>query len=137
MSKSRISRGGIAPPHGLMRPARSSSRTLRPRLARSVAAVAPDGPPPTTTASNSLDFGRISPSCDRNCHYIASPYRGPCRSAMNPDRHRRGDDEETGFRGKDGRIRKRRRRQQKAGDIARHRSEEAAEAECKGLSRTP
>ena len=30
MSKSRISRGGIAPPQGLMRPARSSSSTERP-----------------------------------------------------------------------------------------------------------
>ena len=51
MSKSAISRGGIAPPQGLMRPARSSSATLWPARARSAAAVAPDGPPPTTTTS--------------------------------------------------------------------------------------
>ncbi len=51
MPKSRISRGGIAPPHGLIRPARSSSTTERPARASSVAAVEPDGPPPTTTAS--------------------------------------------------------------------------------------
>jgi flavin-dependent dehydrogenase len=42
-------------PHHLMvakaRSARSSSSTVRPALARSVAAVAPAGPPPTTTAS--------------------------------------------------------------------------------------
>ena len=44
MAKSRISRGGIAPPQGLVRPARSSSRTPRPRRARSCAAVAPVGP---------------------------------------------------------------------------------------------
>ena len=43
MSKSRISRGGIAPPHGLIRPARSSSSTERPADARSAAAVAPGG----------------------------------------------------------------------------------------------
>ena len=51
MSKSWISRGGIAPPQGLMRPARSSSSTLWPWRARSSAAVAPAGPPPTTTTS--------------------------------------------------------------------------------------
>ena len=51
MSKSRMRRGGIAPPHGLMRPARSSSATLRPRPARSLAAVAPAGPPPITITS--------------------------------------------------------------------------------------
>ena len=51
MRKSRISRGGMAPPQGLMRPARSSSSTLRPARARSSAAVAPEGPPPTTTTS--------------------------------------------------------------------------------------
>ena len=46
MAKSAISRGGIAPPQGLIRPARSSSATRRPARARSSAAVAPDGPPP-------------------------------------------------------------------------------------------
>ena len=51
ISKSLIKRGGIAPPHGLIRPARSSKRTLCPILAKSPAAVAPAGPPPTTTAS--------------------------------------------------------------------------------------
>ena len=51
MSKSLISRGGIAPPQGLMRPLLSMSATLRPRFARSLAAVAPAGPPPTTTMS--------------------------------------------------------------------------------------
>ena len=51
MSNSWMSRGGIAPPHGLIRPARSSSSTERPICARSFAAVAPAGPPPTTTAS--------------------------------------------------------------------------------------
>jgi 2-polyprenyl-6-methoxyphenol hydroxylase-like FAD-dependent oxidoreductase len=51
MSKSAMSWGGIAPPHGLMRPARSSSRVRRPRRAASCAAVAPAGPPPITTTS--------------------------------------------------------------------------------------
>jgi hypothetical protein len=49
--KSAIRRGGIAPPQGLMRPARSSNNTLWPRCANSCAAVAPEGPPPTTTTS--------------------------------------------------------------------------------------
>ena len=43
IAKSRIRRGGIAPPQGLMRPARSRSATLRPARARSAAAVAPAG----------------------------------------------------------------------------------------------
>ena len=41
----------MAPPQGFMRPARSSSKTLRPRRTKSSAAVAPDGPPPTTITS--------------------------------------------------------------------------------------
>jgi hypothetical protein len=51
MSKSVIRRGGMAPPQGLIRPSRSSIATLRPASARSCAAVAPEGPPPTTTTS--------------------------------------------------------------------------------------
>jgi hypothetical protein len=51
ISKSAIMRGGTAPPQGLIRPARSSMATLRPARARSSAAVAPEGPPPTTTTS--------------------------------------------------------------------------------------
>jgi len=51
IAKSLISRGGMAPPQGLMRPSRSSSSTLRPCRAISWAAVAPAGPPPITTAS--------------------------------------------------------------------------------------
>src|SRR5450432_1437722 len=136
MSKSRISRGGIAPPQGLIRPARSSNRTLRPKLARSCAAVAPDGPPPTTTTSNSSEIG-ILPSRDRNFPDIALPYRAPCRLTMNPGRHHGSDDEETRFRGKDYRIRKRRRRQHISGDVTRQRSQEAAETERKRLRRTP
>jgi hypothetical protein len=50
-SKSTRSCGGTAPPHGFTRPALSSSSTVRPRLASSCAAVAPEGPPPITTAS--------------------------------------------------------------------------------------
>jgi hypothetical protein len=57
IANSRINRGGTAPPHGLMRPALSSSSTLRPARARSQAAVAPAGPPPTTTVSKV--FSRI------------------------------------------------------------------------------
>ena len=52
MAKSAISRGGIAPPQGLMRPSRSISATRRPARASRSAAVAPDGPPPTTTTSH-------------------------------------------------------------------------------------
>jgi hypothetical protein len=52
MENSSISFGGMAPPQGLIRPARSSRHTFAPSRARSVAAVAPAGPPPTTTASN-------------------------------------------------------------------------------------
>ena len=63
ISKSFIARGGIAPPQGLMRPARSSSNTRRPRRAKSSAAVAPAGPPPTTTTSN----------C--SCALMMSPHR--------------------------------------------------------------
>ena len=51
ISNSSMSFGGIAPPQGLIRPARSSRHTDLPSRARSVAAVAPDGPPPTTTTS--------------------------------------------------------------------------------------
>ena len=47
----RIRRGGIAPPQGLMRPARSSSSTRLPAAPGRSAAVAPAGPPPTTTTS--------------------------------------------------------------------------------------
>ena len=43
MSKSRMARGGMAPPQGLIRPARSSSATRAPDRARSSAAVAPAG----------------------------------------------------------------------------------------------
>jgi hypothetical protein len=61
MSKSRISRGGIAPPQGLIRPALSSSATSRPAFARTSAAIAPAGPPPTTTTSNTRSA--IASSC--------------------------------------------------------------------------
>jgi len=51
ISNSSSRQGGIAPPHGLMRKPRSSSKTLCPCWARSCAAVAPEGPPPTTIVS--------------------------------------------------------------------------------------
>src|SRR5210317_764250 len=54
MSKSAISLGGIAPPHGLIRSQRSIRATLIPWADRSCAAVAPLGPPPITTTSNIL-----------------------------------------------------------------------------------
>ena len=51
IAKSLIKRGGIAPPQGLIRPRLSSSNTFLPFLASVSAAVAPAGPPPTTTTS--------------------------------------------------------------------------------------
>ncbi len=87
MSKSRISRGGMAPPQGLMRPALSSSSTRRPWRARSCAAVAPDGPPPTTTASkvsSALAIG-VSPPQLRDTAKLPRAMRGagarPIRAA--------------------------------------------------------
>ena len=50
---SSINTGGIAPPQGLIRDPRSSNNTLWPSRANSFAAVLPEGPPPTITASNS------------------------------------------------------------------------------------
>ena len=76
MSKSRIARGGMAPPHGLMRPALSSRMTEWPRLARSVAAVAPAGPPPTTTTS------KVS------CPLMAHPLPVPAAKLSSPVRIR-------------------------------------------------
>ena len=51
IANSLMSCGGMAPPHGLIRRDPSNSNTERPRRASSVAAVAPAGPPPTTTVS--------------------------------------------------------------------------------------
>src|SRR3954467_12991343 len=68
MAKALTQRGGIAPPQGLIRPARSSSATRRPAFAASCAAVAPDGPPPTTTRSKVTSPHILSaPACLMSC----------------------------------------------------------------------
>ena len=62
-----------------MRPARSMSATLRPRLARSSAAVAPDGPPPTTMTSKiSSAAMAFAPS---------ALLKDPCRKRAVPPHH--------------------------------------------------
>ena len=54
MAKCSSAAVGMAPPHGLMRPARSISATERCVRASRSAAVAPAGPPPTTATSTSV-----------------------------------------------------------------------------------
>ena len=108
IAKSRISRGGIAPPQGLMRPARSSSSTERPWRARSSAAVAPAGPPPTTTDIERLEIAPCvvtSGRCRRRTRrrkrnprgfarradgsHLRTPSRPPQERAGLEDEHRR------------------------------------------------
>ncbi len=79
MAKSRTSTGGTAPPQGLMRPARSSISTVWFLRARSVAAVAPAGPPPITTTSNvsKSDIAASYPGVGENAGTVAGMLRVP------------------------------------------------------------
>src|SRR6056297_3478822 len=140
ISKSRISRGGMAPPQGLMRPSRSSSSTERPWRASVAAAVAPAGPPPTTTTSNSSMSFPLSLSARlRRQPHGAGPRRfGAVRLGVaHPRREDGGHEEHHRLAGEHRTVGGGRQAHEAAHHVHTHGAEEAARAEGHGLGGAP
>src|SRR6056297_468484 len=140
ISKSRISRGGMAPPQGLMRPSRSSSSTERPWRASVAAAVAPAGPPPTTTTSNSsMSFPlSLSARLRRQPHRPGLWRFAAAFSGMTHPRGQHGSRQEHHGLAREHRaVGGGRQAHQAAHHVDAHGAEEAARAERHGLGGAP